>query len=437
MSGLALMLKQKGISVEGSDINDSSNVKMLKEKGIEVFIGHSGGNLKPDVQLVTFSSAIRPDNPELKEAAQRGIPVMGRGKLLAELLRNDCVIAVAGSHGKTTVSGMISWLMDRSGISSCGFVGGHFLRDKMFAWHKDSELVVVETDESDASFLEFSARIAVVTNIDREHLNFYGSYENVIANFKKFLDKSRIRILCYDDPVCRSFSLEDTFYYGLSGGDITADIESMSNQGTVFKCSLRGRDLGAFRIPVIGKHNVLNSLPAIFLGMRFGVETYKIKECLASFPGIKRRLEFKGKLGTISVYDDYAHHPNEIRRSLEAFKDSSSSRIVLLFQPHRFSRLKALFDDFVDCFGDADYLVLTDIYSAQEEEIEGTSSRNLYEAIRKKNPEINAVYLHKEDIPDFIVNNGILRDNDILVTMGAGDVYKLWDSVKEIWGKNV
>ncbi len=431
MSGLAFLLKSKGIKVEGSDIKESFNTSLLKKSNIKVNLGHNPLNIGGDIDLVCFSSAIKEDNPELIEAKRKNIPLVGRAKLLSWVVQDKRLIAVAGSHGKTTTSGLISWVLEKNGINTCGFVGGHFIREMNYAWHRESPLVVVETDESDSSFLEFRPHLGIVTNVDREHISFYGKFEELVRSFKKFIDSSQKKLLCKEDEVLRGFSLECS-WYGWKDADITAHPLNQDSKGSSFRCYFRGIDLGTFRINILGLHNILNSLPAIFVGLNLDLGVAGIREALERFPGIRRRLHFRGRVGNKRFYDDYAHHPQEIKVGLEALKNIHSGRIVLLFQPHRYSRLRELFEDFVNCLGNfSGLVVITDIYSAQERPLDGINSQILFKKIKKAYPHAQVLYLRREQMADSLVKDKILRDNDLIVSMGAGDIYKVLEDLIE------
>lgn len=431
---LALLLKEKGIEVEGSDIQDSYTLNLLRQKGIKTFLGHSKDNISEDVDLVCFSSAVRKDrNPEIQEALKRGIPVIRRGDLLPLVLEDKKVIAVAGSHGKTTIAGIISWLLYKVGIPSSIFVGGYFVSGMENAIYQDSDYVVVETDESDATFLNFKPHIGIVSNIDKEHLNFYTSFYRLKESFKEFVKNSKLKILCAEDVNLKEFRFPRTFYYGLYEGDITASVERVGKQ-SIFKCYFHKTLFGEFILNVLGIHNILNSLPAVFIGIRLGLESSVIKEALYSFPGIKRRLEFKGEFKNIQFYDDYAHHPQEIKASIQTLKSLRPQRMVVIFQPHRFSRVKNLFRDFVSVLKLCDCLILTDIYSAQEEPLEGVNSERIYKELLNEGFN-NVYYFKKDEIKDFLLSD-FLREGDMVVSMGAGDIYKTVEEVIKVIKEN-
>jgi UDP-N-acetylmuramate--alanine ligase len=415
MSGIAEVLHNLGYEVTGSDLKDSETTIKLRELGIKVYIGHKAENID-DAHVLVVSSAVQGNNPEVIEARKRSIPVIPRAEMLAELARLKYGILVAGAHGKTTTTSLISTILAQGGLDPTVVIGGRLKATGSNARLGQGEFLVAEADESDGSFLKLSPTIAVVTNIDREHMDFFKTLDSLKEAFLSFMNKVPfygVSIVCIENVHLRGllpFIHRRYITYGISheaelqAKNVIKDFMSVS-----FEVVYKGKNIGNFDIPVPGIHNVLNCLAAIGVALILKLDVSIIKDALKGFSGIQRRFEFKGEVNDIKVYDDYGHHPSEIRATLKAAKeglmirrqrsengDQNYGRLFVLFQPHRYTRTKDLMDDFSGSFDDADSLVLLDIYSAGEKPIEGVSSANLIEKIKKAGAN-DAVYMKERE----------------------------------------
>jgi UDP-N-acetylmuramate--alanine ligase len=446
MSGIAEVLFNLGYDVTGSDIKDSETTKRLRDLGIKVYIGQEAENVD-DSRVVVVSSAVSDKNPEIIEAKRRSIPVIPRAEMLAELARLKYGILVAGAHGKTTTTSLISAILAHAGLDPTVIIGGRLKATGSNARLGQGEFLVAEADESDGSFLKLSPTIAVATNIDREHMDFFKSVEALKEAFVSFLNKIPfygVSIICIENEHLRELlpSLHRRCVtYGFSGeADISAKNIRKGFTSVSFDGTYKGRDLGNLDLPLLGEHNILNSLAAIGVALELQINMQLIKEALKRFGGIQRRFEFKGEAKEIKVFDDYGHHPTEIRATLKAAKEGfligsqnsgsgthEAGRLFVLFQPHRYTRTKDLMDEFASSFSDADFLVLLDIYPAGEKPIEGINSGALVEKI-KKSGRNNALYIKdRDEAVRYIASH--IRKGDLLVTLGAGDVWKISDEL--------
>jgi UDP-N-acetylmuramate--alanine ligase len=436
MSGIAEVLANLGFRVSGSDQKKSEVTDRLEALGAEVTEGHAAENVG-DAHVVVRSTAVRDDNPEISEARRQSIPVIPRAEMLAELMRmKPYTVAVAGSHGKTTTTSMVATVLGTAGLDPTFVVGGIVRSYRSNARLGKSELMVVEADESDRSFLMLTPMIAVVTNIDREHMDYYHDMEDVRKCFADFVNKVPFygaAVLCLDDPHVQAVIPKverRRITYGLSAqADISAHEIAYDNSfGSSFTV-WRGIDvLGRVNLKVPGKHNVYNSLGAIAVGLELDVPFEKIAEALGEFTGADRRFQFKGEEQGITVVDDYGHHPTEIKATLSAARiGAPNRRIVVLFQPHRYSRTNDLMDEFASAFNNADVLLVTDIYAASELPIEGVNAEILTGRIKS--------YGHKnaEYIGDLGGSAeklaGIVREGDLVITLGAGSVHRAGDQL--------
>ena len=436
MSGIAEVLINLGFRVSGSDLKPSSVTDRLERMGVEISEGHRAENVgQPHV--VVRSTAVRDDNPEILEAIRRSIPVIPRAEMLAELMRLKAhTVAVAGSHGKTTTTSMVATVLGHAGLDPTIVVGGVVGAFGSNAHLGTSDLMVVEADESDRSFLMLTPTIAVVTNIDREHMDYYHDMDDVRACFASFVNKVPFygsSVLCLDDPNVQAIIplLERRrLTYGLSAqADVSAHgIRYDNNFGSKFTVWRGTNDVGELSLRVPGVHNVYNALAAIAVGFELEVEFEKIAEGLGSFTGAGRRFQPKGEVNGALLVDDYGHHPTEIRATLAAAKlGSGGRRIVVLFQPHRYSRTNDLMQEFARSFNNADVLFISDIYAASEDPIEGVNSETLTAAIKR--------FGHKDVTYIGPLENAapILRDHvqpgDLVVTLGAGTVNRVGDQL--------
>ena len=431
MSGIAEVLSNLGFRVSGSDLKSSYATERLQKMGVEFTEGHGAENVG-DVDVVVRSTAVREDNPEVVEARRRSIPVIPRAEMLAELMRlKPHTVAVAGSHGKTTTTSMVAAVLGRAELDPTVVVGGVVGAFGSNARLGKSDLMVVEADESDRSFLMLTPTIAVVTNIDREHMDYYDDMNDVRDCFKDFVNKVPFygaAVLCLDDPHVQAV-IPDVkrrrVTYGLSAqADISAHgIRFNHGFGSSFTVWRGSEVIGDVSLRVPGLHNVYNSLAAIAVGFELEVSFAHIAEALASFTNADRRFQFKGEEAGVLIVDDYGHHPTEIKATLAAAKiGANGRRIVVLFQPHRYSRTKDQMEEFARSFNNADVLFVADIYAASEDPIEGVTSTVLTEAIKRYGHK-NAHYIGALDGAADILREQV-REGDMVITLGAGPVYR-------------
>jgi UDP-N-acetylmuramate--alanine ligase len=435
MSGIAELLLNLGYRVTGSDLRRSDTTERLERLGAEVRTGHAAENVPEDGHVVVVSSAVRPDNPEVAEAHRRKIPVIPRAEMLAELMRMKYGIAIAGTHGKTTTTSMVATVLAAAGWDPTAVVGGKLNSLGSNAKLGSGDFLVAEADESDGSFLKLSPTVAVVTNIDPEHLDYYSGIGQIKETFLHFINRIPFygfAVLCVDHPNVQELlpSLTKTFVtYGLSTqADYRAEGTVAEGMSSRFRVVRRGEPLGEVVVRAPGIHNVSNALAAFAVAAELGIPVDKIREGLADYRGVHRRFQVKGERGGVTVVDDYAHHPAEIRATLAAARGVwPGRRIVAGFQPHRFSRTHALFRDFLSAFHDADMLLLFEVYPAGEEPIPDATGKRLGEAIRDHGHRAVTYMGHAGDAAEKVAS--ILRPGDIFLTMGAGDVWKVGESV--------
>jgi UDP-N-acetylmuramate--alanine ligase len=431
MSGIAEVLRNLGFRVSGSDLKSSYATERLQKMGVEFTEGHGAENVG-DVDVVVRSTAVREDNPEIVEARRRSIPVIPRAEMLAELMRlKPHTVAVAGSHGKTTTTSMIATVLGRAELDPTVVVGGVVGAFGSNARLGKSDLMVVEADESDRSFLMLTPTIAVVTNIDREHMDYYDDMNDVRDCFKDFVNKVPFygaAVLCLDDEHVQAV-IPDVkrrrVTYGLSAqADISAHgIRFNHGFGSSFTVWRGSQAIGDVSLRVPGLHNVYNALAAIAVGFELEVEFAIIAEALGNFTNADRRFQFKGEEAGVLVVDDYGHHPTEIKATLAAAKiGANGRRIVVLFQPHRYSRTKDQMEEFARSFNNADVLFVADIYAASEDPIEGVTSEVLTQAVKRYGHK-NAHFVGGLDGAAEVLR-GQVREGDMVVTLGAGPVYR-------------
>lgn len=434
MSGIAEVLKNLGYEVRGSDLKESETTKRLESIGINITIGHRAENIT-NAHVVVVSSAVSPDNPEVLAARNYSIPVIPRAEMLAELARLKYGVLVAGAHGKTTTTSLIASVLASGGFDPTVVIGGKLKSIGSHAKLGQGEFLVAEADESDGSFLKLSPAIAVVTNIDREHMEFFKNLDALKAAFLSFINKVPfygLSILCADNEYVRSLlpKVQRRFItYGLTKGlDLVADSVSLQGIKSMFNVTLKGKSLGFFEVPLPGLHNISNCLAAIGVANEIGIDMDTVREALKNFSGVQRRFEFKGEDSGIKIYDDYGHHPTEILATLKAGKEALGqnaefhSRLVVLFQPHRYTRTRDLLNDFFGAFTNADKVVLMDIYPAGEKPINGINSETLSKGIKDRGKDI--IYIGERGrILDYLI--GELKPGDMLLTLGAGDVWKI------------
>jgi UDP-N-acetylmuramate--alanine ligase len=434
MSGIAEVLLNLGYAVSGSDLKRSPTTAHLETRGARIFEGHAAANVA-GVQVVVISTAVHADNPEVIEARQRGVPVIPRAEMLAELMRMKYGIAIAGSHGKTTTTSMVAMVLDRGGFDPTVVVGGRLGVLGSGARLGKGEFMVAEADESDRSFLKLSPTIAVVTNIDREHLDTYRDLADVQDAFVGFVNKIPFygaAVLCLDDPPVQDIlpRVERRLVsYGLSWhAHISARDVELTPTGANYTAVQRGSALGPIALNVPGAHNVLNSLAAVAVGLDLGVGFDRIREGLASFTGVDRRFQVRGDEGGILVIDDYGHHPTEIRATLAALRTRAGARRTLvLFQPHRYTRTHHLWDEFCRAFHHADALLVTDVYAAGEEPIEGATGEALAAAIAARGHQQASYAGDLKSAGARLAEEA--REGDVVLTLGAGSVWTAGDEV--------
>ncbi|MFH1771478.1 MAG: UDP-N-acetylmuramate--L-alanine ligase [Candidatus Omnitrophota bacterium] len=428
MSGLAFLLNERGYCVKGSDQCMNSRITALTEAGIEIHIGHKSDHIDSRIDLLCCSSAVKDNNPEILEARKREIPVIKRGQLLAELCHGKRTIAVSGSHGKTTISSLVSHILISLGYAPAVFVGGLPVDCRRNAWW-GSDYFVVETDESDGSFLFCSPWVSIITNIDFEHLDYYRSIEHLRDSFKEFALRTKSKIIgCGDDPYVMHILEEfGGISYGVKPHNyIRADNIIYDKGYMCFELLINNTKKGLFKLPMLGKHNCLNALSALAFFNYLGYDVARVKAALSKFKGTARRFEVKANIGGVKFIDDYAHHPSEIRAVLEAAAYLKPKRIFAIFQPHRFSRVKILWGEFINCFKLADELVITDIYSAGEAEISGINGKLLWEDTRNYFPK--AIYIPGSELAQYLPE--LIEEGDLVLALGAGDINNIMAEVR-------
>jgi UDP-N-acetylmuramate--alanine ligase len=433
MSGIAEVLHNLGHKVQGSDQADSANVQRLRAKGIDVFVGHTAENLG-EAEVVVVSTAIRKTNPELIAAREKLLPVVRRAEMLAELMRFRNAIAIGGTHGKTTTTSLVGTLLEAGGLDPTVINGGIINAYGTNARMGEGEWMVVEADESDGTFLKLPAEIAVVTNIDPEHLDHYGTFDNARAAFRQFVENVPFYgfgVMCLDHPEVQAMvsKIEDRKVVTY-GENPQADVrfKNIRHEGaaSIFDVEIRRRRTGEvialndLRLPMPGKHNVSNATAAIAVAQRLGVSSEAIARGLAGFAGVKRRFTFTGEWNGVQIFDDYGHHPVEIKAVLQAARDSCKGRIIAVHQPHRYSRVASLFEEFASCFNDADTILIAPIYSAGEDPIEGVTSEELVSKI-KSGGHRDARFLAKPDALASLVAS-LAQPGDFVVLLGAGNI---------------
>jgi UDP-N-acetylmuramate--alanine ligase len=436
MSGIAEVLLNSGYVVSGSDLHESDATRRLRGLGAQIFVGHQEENLSGNPSVVVISTAVKYSNPEVLEARRRHIPVIPRAEMLAELMRMKYGIAVAGSHGKTTTTSLIAAVLSTAGLDPTMVIGGRVHMFGTNARMGEGEMLVAEADESDGSFLLLSPTIAVVTNIDKEHLDFHQSMERLNESFLTFVNKVPfygLAVLCIDDANVHGLlarAKKRCATYGLSAeADFSARDLKLSAAGVEFTALHHGKPLGKLRLHLPGRHSATNALAAAAVATELEIPFARVAEAMAAFTGIHRRFEIKGEARGILVIDDYGHHPAEIRATIGAIRDSWNRPLTVIFQPHRFTRTRDLFDEFLSAFEGADRLVLTEIYPAGEDPIAGVTGEALYQAIKRKGHLDVEFVADKNDIVDHVA--GQLGGGDIALTLGAGDIYKVGEALVE------
>ena len=426
MCGLAELLKNMGAQVSGSDIAENANTERLKDLGVQIFKGHKSDNVG-DANVVVYSSAIQYGNPEIAEARAREIPLIPRAEALAEIMRLKRGVAVAGTHGKTTTTSLVSAIFLEAKASPTIVVGGRLDLIKSTALLGEGEWLIAEADESDGSFAKLNPEIAIITNIDSDHMDHYKTFENLQKAFYDFAQKVPFYgtcIVCGDDPVIRQvfenypkrilyYGFDDSNDFIISGANANYQIHRRKQNQKVL--------MGDFSLKVPGRHNALNAVAAMAVGLTAGFDFETCRRGLLKFEGVDRRFHYKGEAQQIKIYDDYGHHPTEVRAVMQGFREKfPDSKLVVMFQPHRFSRTESCWHDFTTCFSQADEVLLLDIYAAGEKSIPGITSERLAQEVKHHHCRH---FVRDEKTIDQLKN--ILKPGDVFITLGAGDGWKV------------
>lgn len=433
MSAIAKVLLARGMAVSGSDLKESRALAALRALGARIVVGHRGGNVD-GADCVIVSSAIRPSNPELRAARERGLPVLHRAQVLALIMRGRRGIAVAGTHGKTTTTSMIALVLQRAGLDPSFLIGGDLNETGSNAHHGAGEWLVAEADESDGSFLWLAPEIAVVTNIEAEHLDHYRDEAEVRETFLSFLENLRAdgaAVVCAEDPGVDAIAPRigpRVVTYGIAAGEWRAEVLETGRGGMRVRVTRGGRDAAELRLSAVGRHNALNALAAIAAADLAGVPAAAAAAHLEGFQGVRRRFELRGELHGIAVVDDYAHHPTEVRATLEAARDSGYRSVLAVFQPHLYSRTMHLGARMGAALAGADLTVVTDVYGAREDPIPGVSGRIVVNGLLDAAPRGRVAYLPKRaTIPEYVAAR--VEPGDCVLTIGAGDVTALGEEI--------
>lgn len=437
MSAIAKVLLEKGYEVSGSDLNDSPIVESLKEQGAKIFKNHHKENVA-GVDAIVLSTAISHSNPEVVEAKAKNLKIFHRSDIVATLMNSEEGIAVAGAHGKTTTTSMLGVTLDYAGAKPTIIIGGEVDYLRSNAKLGAGKYLVAEADESDGSFLKLMPKIAVVTNIENDHMDYYGTMENILSTFCKFLKnlskEDGVAVLCFDNAYIRNIAAtidrKCVSYAIAEAADYQAKNIATNGAGISFDVYYHGENLGSVALNIPGQHNVLNALATIAVGRLLGYTVADIAAGLRFFNGAKRRFQTKGRMKGVWVVDDYAHHPTEISTTLNAAKQTKPNRVICAFQPHRYTRTKFLREEFGQCFDEADVLVLTDIYSAGEEPVEGINGETIKNEVEKHTGK-SVVYIEdRKDVARYLKE--IVRDGDLVISMGAGDIYRTGEELVEL-----
>jgi UDP-N-acetylmuramate--alanine ligase len=433
MSGIAEVLHELGYTVQGSDMAESANVLRLREAGIPIAIGHDAANLR-DARVVVISTAVPADNPEVVAARRKLIPVVRRAEMLAELMRLKWAVAIGGTHGKTTTTSLVAAVLEGAGFDPTVINGGIINAYGSNTRLGSGDWMVVEADESDGSFLRLPAVITIVTNMDPEHLDHWGTREAMEAGYRQFVANIPFygfAVLCIDHPAVQQMipflSDHRVITYGFSPqADIRAERIISSKDGATFEVRLsdrisgRARRIGPFRLPMLGNHNVQNALAAIAVATEMEIDERLIKASLAAFAGVKRRFTKTGEAGGITVIDDYGHHPVEIAAVLKAARQAGARDVVAVVQPHRYSRLKGLFEEFCTCMNDAGTVIVADVYAAGEAPVEGVDRDALVEGLRLRGHRSVVPLNDPAHLAEMV--HAIARHGDYVVCLGAGNI---------------
>ena len=434
MGTLASLLLDKGHTVSGSDLKDNEMCRSLRGRGAHIFIAHKIGNVVKGTDYVVYSSAVRVNNPELIEAESRNIPVLRRAEVLAQLVNAQVGITIAGAHGKTTTTSMVSSLLINAGLAPTTAIGGIINGQAAYnANLGEGKYFVAEVDESDGTFLYFNPHYSIITNMDFEHVDFYKNWEGIAKAYTKYIACTKPQgclIVCGEDKklleIVRQQNIK-AVTYGLDDAQDVYAVRMLSDGfHSTFSCHTHRGKLGDFELNVPGQHNILNALACITLGLQLDIPYAVMFKTLQSFTGVKRRFQLKGRVNEVTVIDDYGHHPTEIQATLNAARLFNPKRLITVFQPHRYSRTKFLLNEFVEHLSQSDELILTDIYAASEKVSEGVGVKVLFEKLQKKLGS-KVVFLKKDDIVKYLLD--YVQAGDMVLFLGAGDIYHLSDEL--------
>lgn len=443
MSAIAGVLLEMGYDVHGSDIKKSRHTKVLEKGGAKIFIGHKPDNIN-GADIVVYSSAISTNNVEFAQAKKLGLKIKKRAEMLSEIASHKSLIAVTGTHGKTTTTSMTSAIMVESGEDPMYLIGAELNEIGANSRYGKGRYCIAEADESDGSLLFLKPEILVITNIENDHLEFYGNISGIESVFLRFVNdrvaKDGFVVICGDEENLLNLSSgfkRNVVKYGMEEhNDLIAKDIRLGDFSSRFKVHLKGRFLGEVFLRVPGVHNVYNALASIYVGLISQIGFSNIAKGLGSFKGVKRRFEILGSVGGITIVDDYAHHPSEIKATLKAARNGEWKRIIALFQPHRYSRTKLLVDDFGSCFEDADMAILTDVYGAGEDPIPGITGKLIVNSILQSHPWMRVVYLPRmSEIASYLMP--VVQPDDLLLIMGAGDICSIGQELVSNLEKNI
>jgi len=435
MSGIAQLMLESGFKVSGSDLKENRITHQLAGHGARIFLGHSAQNISGQ-DVVVCSSAITEDNPEVKQARALGLPVIRRAQALAQLMQDKTAITVAGSHGKTTTTSLVSCMLMEAGLCPTVAIGGILNNIQTNACLGAGKFFVAEADESDGSFLNYEPQYSIITNIDREHLDYYHDFNRELDAFGQFIQRTKkggVVFACSDDlnllKLMRAYQGKVVLFGFNDPADIRPRNIAFMDLASDFDCYFKNKFIARFHLPLGGNHNISNALGVIGLGMELGIDRERIRTSLAGYQGAGRRLEVKFRNDKYLVLDDYAHHPSEIKATLAAIANLKAKRRLVIFQPHRFSRTQLLLDDFATSFTQADQLIITDIYAASEKPIEGVDARALITKVKNANPSLEVIYLPKEEILLHLLV--MIQEGDLVITLGAGDIVRVSDALSQ------
>lgn len=437
MSGLAKYLLQEGFEVSGSDINDSKYIDEVRNLGAKVYIGHDEKNV-PEKCIVVASSAIRESNPEIQKAKRLGLPILHRSDVLKTLSeRSKCFIGYAGTHGKTTTSGLSSYVMEKAGLEPSYVVGGIIPELHTNANYKTDKYFIAELDESDGTIVKYNPQILVINNLEADHLDFYkNGLDSLVETFEQLLSKLKNgqKVLINNDSE-GNLKLKGTDFitYGLNDADYLAKNINLTPTGSSFDIYYKGELLTSMKIKLLGKHNVSNALGVLASLHQAGVDIEKVVKHFATFTGMGRRFQHVGDVNGAVIYDDYAHHPTEIKATLSALTEFPDKNVIAVFQPHRYTRLKSLWNDFVNAFENVPHVIVTDIYAASEDSIEGITSENFVKDLKKHCKNAEYISGSMKDVAEKIYPR--LKKDDILVGLGAGTITELGKELLKLAGK--